>query len=60
MADATGKQFRDQVTSRRGPVAEEAMQGQWFFAKSAPTGLIDGLYRDLPALLAELMEPASV
>jgi hypothetical protein len=59
LADATGKQFRDQVTSRRGPIAEEAMQGQWFFAKSAPTGLIDGLYRDLPALLADTLTEAA-
>jgi len=54
MADVAGQEFRAHVSARRGPVAEQAMQGQWFFAKNAPAGLIDGLYRDLPALLAEL------
>lgn len=60
-ADTAGKEFRDQVTSRRGAIDPAAMQGQWFFAKEAPAGLIDGFYRDLPALLADLMnEPATV
>lgn len=55
-ADASGKEFRDQVTSRRGAIDPAGMQGQWFFAKEAPAGLIDGFYRDLPALLADLMD----
>lgn len=57
MADSVGQEFRDQVTSRRGAVDESAMQGQWFFAKDAPRGLIDGVYNDLSALLADLMRP---
>jgi hypothetical protein len=31
------------------------MQGQWFFAKEADPALTDGLYRDLTALLAEIL-----
>lgn len=60
MADVCGKEFRAHVTSRRGSVEESAMQGQWFFAKNAPAGLIDGLYRDLPALLEQLVPSPSV
>lgn len=59
-SDAAGQEFRDQVTSRRGSVPEEAMQGQWFFAKEAPPALLDGFYRDLPALLADVMKPTSI
>lgn len=59
-ADLAGKEFRDMVTSRRGAVPEEAMQGQWFFAKEADSALLDGFYRDLPALLADIMKPAVV
>ena len=55
MADATGKQFRDWVTTRRGSVPDASMQGQWFFAKDAAPQLHDGLYRDLPALLSHLI-----
>ena len=59
-ADAAGAEFRAWVTSRRPGVQDATMQGQWFFAKDAPTGLLDGLYRDLPALLADLLpQPAS-
>ncbi len=60
MADDCGKEFRSHVTSRRGPVEDSAMQGQWFFAKNAPARLIDGLYRDLPALLADIVPEASL
>jgi signal peptide peptidase SppA len=59
-ADIAGQAFRDQVTGRRSGVPDEAMQGQWFFAKEAPSQLIDGFYRDIPALLADIMKPASV
>lgn len=58
MAEKVGADFRTWVTNRRGNVPEEAMQGQWFPAKDADPTLIDGLYRDLPALLAALMLPA--
>jgi signal peptide peptidase SppA len=55
ITDKCGAEFRDQVTGRRPEVELSTMQGQWFFAKDAPKGLIDGLYRDLPELLADLM-----
>jgi ClpP class serine protease len=58
MATKAGADFRGWVTSRRGDVPAEAMQGQWFAAKEAAPALIDGLYRDLPALLADLMQAA--
>ncbi|MES2923695.1 MAG: S49 family peptidase [Verrucomicrobiota bacterium] len=58
MAENCGTQFRDWVTDRRGDVPEEAMQGQWYPAKEAAPALHDGLYRDLPALLADIMQPA--
>lgn len=53
-ADRAGAEFRAHVTARRGSIDPGAMQGQYFFAKEAPTGIVDGLYRDLPALLTEL------
>lgn len=53
-ADTAGAEFRGWVTSRRPQVSGKTMQGQWFFAKENPE-LHDGLYRDLPALLLELM-----
>ncbi len=53
-ADTAGAEFRAWVTSRRPGVTEATMQGQWFAAK-ANAELSDGLYRDLPALLAHLM-----
>ena len=55
VADKAGKDFHDWVSSRRPAVEKATMQGQWFFAEDAPSGLIDGLYRDLPRLLATLM-----
>lgn len=55
-ADAAGKQFRSWVGGRREGVPEEAMQGQWFFAKDAPNGIVDGLFRDLPRLIAAVIE----
>jgi capsid assembly protease len=58
-ADSAGAEFRGWVTSRRAGVEESTMQGQWFFAKTAPAGLVDGFYRDLTALLMDLM-PATV
>jgi signal peptide peptidase SppA len=58
MAGECGTEFRQWVTSRRGNVPEEAMQGQCFAAKKADPSLIDGIYRDLPALLADLMQAA--
>lgn len=54
MADTCGKEFRDWVTSRRPAVSEATMQGQWFFAKDN-SELSDGLYRDLPSLLADII-----
>jgi signal peptide peptidase SppA len=57
-SDKCGAEFRDWVTSRRPGVEEAAMQGQWFFAKDAPARLHDGFYRDLPALLADIMQAA--
>jgi signal peptide peptidase SppA len=58
MADSSGAEFRNWVTSRRGAVPEEAMQGQYYFAQYAAPALLDGLYRDIPALLADLLRPA--
>jgi capsid assembly protease len=55
-ADKCGAEFRDWVTSRRPGISAETMQGQWFYAKDRPE-LTDGFYRDLPALLADLMNP---
>lgn len=55
-ADVCGAEFRDWVTSRRPDVTGDAMQGQWFFAKDAPPALHDGFYRDLPALMAHLIQ----
>jgi signal peptide peptidase SppA len=57
-AEAAGGEFRSWVTRRRPDVEESNMQGQWFFAKSAPKGLVDGLYNNLAALLAALMADA--
>lgn len=53
-ATTAGSEFRNWVTARRPQIANETMEGQWFFAKEAPS-LTDGFYRDLPALLADLM-----
>jgi capsid assembly protease len=55
-ADIAGQEFRDWVTYRRPRVKEETMQGQWFKAAAIPE-LVDDYYRDLPALLADLMAP---
>lgn len=55
-AERSGAEFRAWVTSRRPGVSEAAMQGQWFFAKDAPPALHDGFYRDLPALVADLIQ----
>jgi len=60
MADDAGLEFRNMVTSRRGAVPEDAMQGQYFFAKKAPSALVDGFYRDITELLGDIMKPASV
>lgn len=54
MVDRNGAAFRAWVTERRGPVPADGMQGQWFFAEEAPPRSIDGLYRDMEALLADL------
>lgn len=53
-ADQCGAEFRGWVTVRRPQIDAATMQGQWFFAKDAPV-LVDGYYRDLPALLADVM-----
>jgi signal peptide peptidase SppA len=50
-----GATFRKWVTGRRGAIAPEAMQGQWFFGRSAPAGIVDGLFRDRGALIQALM-----
>jgi signal peptide peptidase SppA len=55
MVDRAGVEFRSWVSTRRPGATEEAMQGQWFFAKEADPALTDGLYRDLTALLAEIL-----
>lgn len=55
MVDNSGREFREWVVARRGPVNPAAMEGQWYFAEQADPRLHDGLYRDLPALLAELL-----
>jgi signal peptide peptidase SppA len=55
MADDAGAEFRGWCLSRRPGIPDAAMQGQVFFGKSAPTGLIDGLHRDIESLLAALM-----
>lgn len=52
--DACGAEFRAHVTDRRTAVEQDSMEGQWFYAREAPA-LHDGLYRDVEALLAELM-----
>lgn len=58
LTDKTGAHFREWVASRRDGIEESTMEGQWFFGKDAPQGLIDGLHRDLPRLLATLMSSA--
>lgn len=55
MVDRAGVEFRSHVTTHRPGVKPESMEGQWFFAKDADPALHNGLYRDLPALLAELL-----
>ena len=55
-AEKEGSDFRDWVKSRRPGVEESAMQGQCFKAIDAPAALHDGFYRDLPALLAHLIQ----
>jgi ClpP class serine protease len=56
LTEKVGAEFRGWVSSRRPSLPADAMEGQFFFAKSAPAGLIDGLHRDLPSLLSALME----
>lgn len=56
--DRAGVEFRAHVLAARPGTTAAAMQGQWFFAKDADPALHDGLYRDLPALLAELYAAA--
>lgn len=53
--DRAGSEFRAHVLATRPGVKEETMQGQWFFAKEADPALHDGLYRDVSALIAELL-----
>jgi protease-4 len=55
-----GAEFRSWVTSRRGDVPMDLMQGQWFFGKT-PEGLAlhDGLRNSLKELLGELMASAA-
>lgn len=57
--DRAGAEFRAHVLAARPGTTAEAMQGQWFFAKEADPALHDGIYRDLPALLAELIAAAA-
>jgi ClpP class serine protease len=56
---AATDQFHNWVRERRGAIEESALQGQWFFAKAAPAGLIDGLHPSLKSLLAMLMADSS-
>ena len=55
-ADREGDSFRAWVSSRRPGITTEAMQGQCFKAQDADPALHDGFYRDLPALLADLIQ----
>jgi protease-4 len=55
IADAAGTEFRDWVRARRPGIEDSTMQGQTFFGKNAPRGLIDGLHHHLENLLADLM-----
>lgn len=55
-AEKEGADFRDWVKSRRPGASEDSMQGQCFKAADAPAALHDGFYRDLPALMADLMQ----
>ena len=54
MVDRSGIEFRSHVSANRPGVQADSMEGQWFFAKDADPALIDGLYRDLSGLLADL------
>ena len=60
MADEVGGEFRAWVTDRRPGIEDSSMQGQVFFAKSAPAGLVDGLRNRLDDLLAEIMASAEI
>lgn len=51
--DAT---FKGYVSERRGLTAD-LMEGQWWFAKFAPQGLVDGIFPDLQSLLEVIFQP---
>lgn len=56
MAEECGREFEAWVTSRRTGIQPSTMQGQWFQAKGAPAGLLDGTFRDLDELIAAVLE----
>ena len=56
LADEAGGDFRSWVKSRRPEIDDSSMEGQVFFAETAPAGLIDGQHRDVARLVAVLMQ----
>jgi ClpP class serine protease len=56
---AAAAQFHAWVRQRRGDIADEALQGQWFAAKAAPSGLIDDTYPSLSNLIGVVLLDAA-
>lgn len=57
MVAKTGARFKAHVRAARGPIADEAMQGQWWHAADAPAGIVAGvLHRNLASLVVAEIE----
>lgn len=55
MTQELGAEFREMMAERRG-LKEEDMQGQWWMAKGAPAGMVDGHFNSLEDLVAAELE----
>lgn len=56
MVETHGEEFRSWIRERRDGIEDSSMEGQWFIAKDAPAGLVDGLFRDFEELLGAVLE----
>lgn len=54
LVETHGRAFKDWIRERR-KLGEESMQGQWWPAQDAPTGMVNVLARDFDEVLAELV-----
>ena len=59
VADQYGDQFKSFVKARRG-LSDDLMQGQFWPAEYAPSGLVDGLADDLDSLISAIRKTSPV